>query len=418
MAKDVKIPVKVEGDEQAKQKLKDVGGAVEQVGQAGKASTSGLKEHAAAHEQAAGATKQTTQATQQFDHAAKTATIGILGRLHPTLGALGALAVNVAKGLKGISLGLLGMVGLGAAIGGIITYFERLAEKAREAEEQIRRVVEAEREWRTEDLAKRRELAKALLAAGVEPSAVPRAARTEQILRKGLRLPEAWAGSGAVAQAVAGLSQAEVLEYLRGVAVTGGEPPRLAGPRPEMLQQIGRLRAQGSTVAGRRFLESFQLATAEDPLDRFIKELKQKQPELSPRDIEIIQALASGADIKVFEQQISFWHRVHAGLSAAGATRPGTYRAVARRYQPPGATRMLFQLQELANQVERQALEDMVHLYSAEARADRERAATDRPLIIDQRTHFNTALLLDPMGVAGRPWKPAPDFAEGGPLNW
>ena len=80
MAKEVRVPVKVVGDERAKRDLRGVKGEVAAVGDAHKKQAAGAKEatragdeHTKAQRQTAAATKKTAQATKTFDDSAKTA---------------------------------------------------------------------------------------------------------------------------------------------------------------------------------------------------------------------------------------------------------------------------------------------------------------------------------------------------------
>jgi|GEM_PF-3723750 len=91
-----------------------------------KPQTDGLVELTDAHKKAAPAIKQTAQATNQFDDSAKTAITGILGQFNPMLASMANIGVDVAKGIKGISGALLGMVGAGAAIAGVIAFFQSI----------------------------------------------------------------------------------------------------------------------------------------------------------------------------------------------------------------------------------------------------------------------------------------------------
>jgi len=138
MAKEVKVPVRVEGSEKAQGELKKTGQAVKGVGAAGAQAAKGTaqatvatKAHTAAHGKAKPAIKGTAKAVNQFDDSAKTALTGILGQFNPMLASLGNIAVDVAKGVTKISRALIGMLGIGAAVAGGVILFQKFREGIR-----------------------------------------------------------------------------------------------------------------------------------------------------------------------------------------------------------------------------------------------------------------------------------------------
>jgi len=150
MAKEVKVPVRVEGSEKAQSELKSTGQAVKGVGAAGAQAAKGTgqatvatKAHTAAHGKAQPAIKGTAKAVNQFDDSAKTAMTGILGQFNPMLASLGNIAVDVAKGISKMTLALGGMVAAGVAISGLVWLFRTMRAGAQAAEEALEKATKA-----------------------------------------------------------------------------------------------------------------------------------------------------------------------------------------------------------------------------------------------------------------------------------
>lgn len=230
--KKAQIPIETTGAEQAQRDLRETGQAIGDLGNKQSQSSRGAKENAKANSDAGkntksvgDATKQTARSVQELDDKAKTAARTLVTTFNPALGSAFSLVSDLFEGLLRINPVLLGLSVAAAAIGGVVTAFEKMAIAADKAEAAIARVAEAQKKLREQSTEEKDTLVRDFQDAGIIPNRqlVENTARRRRNLAfrgDGPAIPRDIATQGLIAQQLAGLSDDEVEQFFAGRAVT------------------------------------------------------------------------------------------------------------------------------------------------------------------------------------------------------
>ena len=307
MSKDrINIPVEVTGANEAQDQLRDVKGAVEDVGQAD-------QRHATSKGKVAEKTEGAAKAQDKFNDSARTALTGVLGRLSPEMASLATVAVDVAKGIGQASVALLGMLGAGAALGGMVMAFRKIAAATERAARAAERGVAAARKMREEGASRRREVAEQLRDAGVGASAAGPIARRAAMRQHAEGVPFEVTTQAEIARRLYGLDDDQVRDIERGmiVADTGGGFGRDRAENQKLLQT---LRRAAATEGARAFAEQYRRevklgeqgeavppgATQEDPAAVVRKYLVEKLGAISTREGDVGYRIMRGEGPRAF----------------------------------------------------------------------------------------------------------------------
>ncbi len=250
MANDgVNIPVRVTGDDEAKQKLRAVGESVEGVGKAGDAAGGGL-------EQPGKQAETSGRKVEGFSRDAKQALGGLLDLAAPGFSQLLNLVTDVAVGITKVGASLLAMAGAAAAVGAVVALMRQMATAAEDARREVERVRGVRIGQREGAQALRERVQDAFLDAGVgvagesEARAVAELGRTQGI-------EEDVATFGVIAGQLGGLSDAE-RQSVMAAFVAGGRSARFEGSAAAKKAMIARMvqagREPGAQQAFRNFL--------------------------------------------------------------------------------------------------------------------------------------------------------------------
>lgn len=276
MSKDqVRIGVGVDGDEKSKQDLRRVAAELERFDREQAEATRGsdkaaaaAKRQAAAQEQQAKATRkaatETDAASKQaagglddIDDSAKSAAAGLLGTLHPALGSISSLFVDLLKSLGKFNPMLLATVGAGAALGVLVTGFNRIAEAAERARQAILRQRAALAEKTLGGIEQRLQSEADLLAAGVTPETAAVNAVMARRRSMGMRgTPADVARAAATAEAAGLISGDQVEQYAAGVALQGA--PGLTTDQRANRKAVEAVLKAGSTAGAQQALEALR----------------------------------------------------------------------------------------------------------------------------------------------------------------
>ena len=332
MGKGLEIPVAVQGAEAALQKLTALKDAVRGAG-AGDLASRGLTRRAAREQikdMEALLEKQREleknppgpPGFEGFDFAKKGEKVvkQFLGLVHPALAQVADLAIDTAEGINKISPALLAVGGAGAALGIVVAIFQSIAESARVAEEQIRRVIDARNELNKELLDRDVDLSKKMRAAGVQPS--PEQLQesrhfAERDMAAGV--PREIAEQAEVLRVRFGLSPDDAAAAKAGLALPG-KPFTL--PEKGQEQAVAALIEKGRGADAREALKNRiaiegDAARADSRLgegkdaqamqrERAIEDLKRRRPDLNEDDLRVVERFAAsgetlGADPSVQE---------------------------------------------------------------------------------------------------------------------
>lgn len=214
MSDDVKIGVRVEGADQAARDLQKVQSTTEAGGAA-------VDRKAAATRKAAGATRTAAKAQDRFNDSAKTALTGILGRLSPEMASLANIGVDMAKGIGQASVALLGMVGAGAALGGIVWAYRKIAEAAEKAAEAIKREARARLEAARGTSERQADMADTLESMAGLLGIAEKVTRQVDQMQKTRGIERDVASFGLMAQAIGGLTPEQVDQVMGAWLLTG-----------------------------------------------------------------------------------------------------------------------------------------------------------------------------------------------------
>jgi hypothetical protein len=273
MAKDVRIPVRVDGAPQAQSDLKQTGEAVQDLGKktggakgqearsirdAARATAEEIREKQRSHQAAAAdlrvaaavarskgdeaaarrfataAVAEETklqqvntvvvgkgaQAQKAFSDEAKAASVALLSAFNPALAAMVSVIAEVVKGLSKINPILLAIAAAAAVITAVTSVLKGMAAAAEDVRKSLEAARAAMKALREEGKGERRSVADALAAAGVTGGADQGAALVNRLKAQGVE-PEL-GKVGAVAQQVGGLTEAQVMQFIAGYFAEGG----------------------------------------------------------------------------------------------------------------------------------------------------------------------------------------------------
>ncbi len=329
MAKDVKIPVKVDGAQQASSDLAQTGRAVENLGRSGKkaaADLQGLKPGITPEQQQAdeaafkawreqerhienvGAkTKDASKATALFGSDVKQAANALLGFVNPALAETASRAAEASGGLKSMGPGLISLAGGALVLEGIAALWREVAAAAQAAEEAQKRAVAAARESRDAFLQRQQSIAEALHEAGVF-GAAPEAGRAAERIQRTKGVSPELADFAAKAQAIGNVPDEALDDLLAGANVTSGEQFGADAGKNRAL--IERLIQRGRSDDARRALRGHvrdmggvpvteaQPMSAFDPgkaaLDRAEDEIAKRHPEMTEQAVKAAREAVEG----------------------------------------------------------------------------------------------------------------------------
>lgn len=305
----VEIPVKVVGKGAAKKDLGEVGGAIEGVGTAGskqargtKEATRASREHAKAQDRVKKSTKGAAKEVGTFDDAARTAVRRGLDAIVPGLGNMVSMVNDVAKGLGRVTVGLLAFAGLGAALAGIAFLFQKIAEKARQAEDAIKRVAAAERKRAQERLTGRQRLAVEGARIGIGAKAPQLQQLFDELKEEFVGVPEDILTQIALASVRGGLDQKGQDAFFASLIKHGLKGPELTGgPRDQAA--IHKFAGQGFDPLAYQALAGFLAGVAPRSKSQAFEvvagEIRPKIPDVSDAGFEAaIRIAKSGKQLR------------------------------------------------------------------------------------------------------------------------
>lgn len=290
--KQINIPVRVTGAEQAKQELHAVGqaarGAADAVAQAGGAQPIGEQATQAATRQAAAigqVADQTTRAaneTVNFNRKAQGLVTTMLGAVSPALGQAAGFVLNFVEGIGRMTRQFLAFAGVAAAIGGVVAVLRSVRDAANEAAEAADRLRQANEAARLAGLSERGRLLELTTKLGM-PGQTNVVQQVAGQLQREQGVPAALATQAALAESYAatrGLAF-DRDAFLAGAILSGGavdltQAPRRAG------SQITAIQARGGTAEGAVALREY-LAQA-GPGARLAAAVRESE-RIEPRDV-------------------------------------------------------------------------------------------------------------------------------------
>ncbi len=345
-ARKISIPVEIAGADKARQQLRGVHGAVQQLGGA-------EQQQAKTKGRLRDATKGATRAQDQYNDSAKTALTGILGRLSPEMAGLANIAVDLAKGIGGVSTALLGMVGAGAAVAGIAAVMEKLAEAARKAKEEFDRLRKARENAIGEARTLREDVAGKLYEAGRPGGAEAGRQRVVDLMKQGI--PQEAATFGAVAEQVGGLDPAQTRQAI-GAWLAQGKQGQFTQDQAANQKLIGELlqfdRGQAEAVLGARIADvgqeargraaQFETRSEEQILD-IAKDRMVRSGRFTEQEASAALGLATGVHPSRYAPAAGPRGGIYAGRTYSLANQPETgeefqRRAMAERLPDSDAT--------------------------------------------------------------------------------
>ena len=260
----------------------------------------------------AGGLQKAGKAQSAFNDSAKTALTGLLGRLSPEMASLANVAVDVAKGMGQASVALLGMIGAGAALGGIVWAYRKIAEVAEKAAEAIKREAQARLEAargtteRQADMAETLESMAGLLGIAEE---VTEKVDEMQAMRG---IPRDVASFGFMAQAIGGLTPEQVEQVMGAWLVTGRQATLEPGKKKanrRAIEQLLKVDAEAAMRALPAKVKDVGLkemgdapmvrATPEERIaETAVRRVRGKYlGELTPEELVALEAMAAGQPV-------------------------------------------------------------------------------------------------------------------------
>lgn len=217
----VNIPVSVTGSDEAQAKLKQVGQTAQAVGGA-------TGEAAQGQEKLNKKVGEGGDLLGDFSNKGEKVVKQFLGAFSPQLANAADMLFDMNEGVMRITPAMLAMGAAGAALGGLAIAYEAIAKSAREAEEAILRVIEAEKKRRGVAIDERSKVSQELAGMGVNPAQADAVLATAAKLNDPnakLTVPRELAINTGVAEQLAkkfGIPF-EAQEFLAGAAVSGGK---------------------------------------------------------------------------------------------------------------------------------------------------------------------------------------------------
>lgn len=263
MPDEVKIPVRVEGADEAKADLASTGQAVQSLGGAQAAAAGGAAAAAeATHKDTDAkklgdeATKKLTDSTINFSNKGEKLAKEALALVNPQLAQMADLALDAVQGVGGLSPALLAVAGVGAALGVVSTIFSKIAADAREADDRTRSFAAAMREMHAQGESLRGSLSAEMAKLGISGNVQGAAESVRRLMEQGIPRELAEKASIAAEATGHGVSDDTLRNIAAGILRRGGQLPVLAGLSSEQRERrIEALARTGSDLDSRRLLE-------------------------------------------------------------------------------------------------------------------------------------------------------------------
>ncbi|TWT44518.1 hypothetical protein RAS1_09330 [Phycisphaerae bacterium RAS1] len=213
MAKKVNIPVAVTGDDEAKKKLQQLGGGVEELGEK-------------AERKAAPGARKAAEGFADFDNKAEKLAKSLLGQVDPALAQATDLLFDMIEGVARLNPAMLGIVAIGVLLGGVARAFATMTDKQKELEEQTKKTTDALRKQRDEALSEEERVRDALQSAGILGRAQPIAEQVGRLTgpKGAIRDREA-----ATFAAIAGEKGFTQLDQIAGAFIARGRKDKFTG---------------------------------------------------------------------------------------------------------------------------------------------------------------------------------------------